>query len=86
MRNHWQPPGLQQSHRPGALQNFGRLDVLVNNVGVNDFSAGPERGTPERFVASPGTKFSALLRHWVMTKASPPWAIRMGFKRQHQPE
>jgi L-fucose dehydrogenase len=34
-----------------VLQNFGRLDALVNNVGVNDH-VGLERGTPERFVAS----------------------------------
>jgi L-fucose dehydrogenase len=34
-----------------VLQNFGRLDALVNNVGVNDH-VGLEGGTPERFVAS----------------------------------
>src|SRR5580658_7326279 len=34
-----------------VLQKFGRLDALVNNVGVNDH-VGLERGTPERFVAS----------------------------------
>jgi L-fucose dehydrogenase len=34
-----------------VLQNFGRLDALVNNVGAND-NVGLERGTPEKFVAS----------------------------------
>jgi L-fucose dehydrogenase len=34
-----------------VLQKFGRLDALVNNVGVND-NVGLERGTPEKFVAS----------------------------------
>jgi L-fucose dehydrogenase len=34
-----------------ALQKFGRLDALVNNVGAND-NVSLERGTPERFVAS----------------------------------
>src|SRR5271170_1737842 len=34
-----------------VLQKFGRLDALVNNVGVNDH-VGLEHGTPERFVAS----------------------------------
>src|ERR1700722_11719716 len=34
-----------------VLQKFGRLDALVNNIGVNDH-VGLERGTPERFVAS----------------------------------
>lgn len=34
-----------------VLQKFGRLDALVNNVGVND-NVSLERGTPEKFVAS----------------------------------
>jgi NAD(P)-dependent dehydrogenase (short-subunit alcohol dehydrogenase family) len=34
-----------------ALQKFGRLDALVNNVGAND-NVSLERGTPEKFVAS----------------------------------
>lgn len=34
-----------------VLENFGRLDALVNNVGAND-NVGLERGTPEKFVAS----------------------------------
>jgi L-fucose dehydrogenase len=34
-----------------ALQKFGRLDALVNNVSAND-NVGLERGTPEKFVAS----------------------------------
>jgi len=34
-----------------TLREFGRLDALVNNVGVND-NVGLERGTPEKFVRS----------------------------------
>jgi len=34
-----------------VLQRFGRLDALVNNVGVND-NVSLERGTREKFVAS----------------------------------
>ncbi|HKV24096.1 MAG TPA: SDR family oxidoreductase [Candidatus Acidoferrum sp.] len=34
-----------------TLKIFGRLDVLVNNVGAND-SVGLEAGSPEKFVAS----------------------------------
>ena len=34
-----------------VLQNFGRIDSLVNNVGAND-NVGLESGTTERFVAS----------------------------------
>src|SRR5882757_7892295 len=34
-----------------TLQEFGRLDALVNNAGVND-KIGLERGTPEDYVAS----------------------------------
>jgi L-fucose dehydrogenase len=34
-----------------VVQECGRLDVLVNNAGVND-GIGLERGTPEKFVAS----------------------------------
>lgn len=35
----------------GTIQKLGRLDVLVNNAGVND-GVGLEHGTPEKFVAS----------------------------------
>src|SRR5436190_165384 len=31
-----------------ALRNFGRLDALVNNAGIND-NAGLEHGSPEKF-------------------------------------
>lgn len=34
-----------------TLQEFGRLDVLVNNVGVND-NVGLENGSPEKYVSS----------------------------------
>jgi L-fucose dehydrogenase len=34
-----------------ALSEFGRLDVLVNNAGVND-GIGLEHGSPDKFVAS----------------------------------
>ena len=34
-----------------TLREFGQLDVLVNNVGVND-SVGLEHGSPEKFVIS----------------------------------
>ncbi len=34
-----------------TLREFGRLDVLVNNVGVND-NVGLERGSPEKYVRS----------------------------------
>jgi L-fucose dehydrogenase len=34
-----------------VLRNYGRLDALVNNVGVND-NVSLEKGTPEKFVAS----------------------------------
>jgi NAD(P)-dependent dehydrogenase (short-subunit alcohol dehydrogenase family) len=34
-----------------TLREFGRLDVLINNVGVND-NVGLENGTPEKYVHS----------------------------------
>jgi NAD(P)-dependent dehydrogenase (short-subunit alcohol dehydrogenase family) len=34
-----------------TLRDFGRLDVLVNNAGIND-SAGLEHGNPEKFLRS----------------------------------
>src|SRR5258708_17064888 len=34
-----------------TLRDFGRLDVLVNNAGIND-NAGLERGNPEKFLRS----------------------------------
>src|SRR5277367_6167423 len=34
-----------------AFREFGRLDVLVNNAGIND-RVGLEHGSPERYVAS----------------------------------
>jgi L-fucose dehydrogenase len=35
-----------------TLRDFGRLDVLVNNAGIND-NAGLEHGNPEKFLRSP---------------------------------
>jgi len=60
-----QSTGLQSEFIPGeimapqtcsntvdqVLRKFGRLDVLVNNVGAND-NVSLEHGTPEKFVAS----------------------------------
>jgi L-fucose dehydrogenase len=34
-----------------TLHNFGRLDVLINNAGIND-NAGLEHGSPEKFLRS----------------------------------
>ncbi|HEY4816273.1 MAG TPA: SDR family oxidoreductase [Candidatus Acidoferrum sp.] len=34
-----------------TLRDFGRVDVLVNNAGIND-NAGLERGSPEKFLRS----------------------------------
>jgi L-fucose dehydrogenase len=34
-----------------AVREFGRIDVLINNAGVND-SIGLEHGTPEKFIGS----------------------------------
>src|SRR6266446_7518915 len=34
-----------------TLRDFGRLDVLVNNAGIND-NAGLEHGSPEKFLRS----------------------------------
>ena len=34
-----------------TIQEFGRLDVLINNVGAND-NVGLENGTPEKYVSS----------------------------------
>jgi L-fucose dehydrogenase len=34
-----------------ALRDFGRVDVLVNNAGIND-NAGLEHGSPEKFLRS----------------------------------
>jgi len=33
-----------------TLRDFGRLDVLVNNAGIND-NAGLEHGSPKNFCA-----------------------------------
>jgi len=41
---------------------FGRLDVLVNNAGIND-NAGLEHGSPEKFLRSLEAESSSLLQH-----------------------
>jgi L-fucose dehydrogenase len=43
--------GVCRSTVEQTLQEFGRLDVLVNNVGAND-NVGLETGTPEKYVSS----------------------------------
>lgn len=45
------PPENCRAAIEEALRAFGRLDALVNNVGVND-GVGLEKGTPEKYVAS----------------------------------
>jgi L-fucose dehydrogenase len=44
-------PGVCGKTVEQVLQNFGRLDALVNNVGAND-NVGLESGSTEKFVAS----------------------------------
>src|SRR6202795_681855 len=45
------PAGNCASAIESTLRDFGRLDVLVNNAGIND-NAGLEHGSPEKFVRS----------------------------------
>lgn len=45
------PPGSCAAVVEQTLGEFGRLDVLVNNVGIND-NVGLEHGSPEKYVQS----------------------------------
>jgi NAD(P)-dependent dehydrogenase (short-subunit alcohol dehydrogenase family) len=45
------PAGNCAAAIEGTLRDFGKLDVLVNNAGIND-NAGLEHGTPEKFLRS----------------------------------
>ena len=52
-----------------TLKKCGRLDVLVNNAGVND-KVGLEHGSPEQFVASLGRN---LLHYYTMAHYALPY-------------
>jgi NAD(P)-dependent dehydrogenase (short-subunit alcohol dehydrogenase family) len=45
------PPENCRAALEQTLQEFGRLDVLVNNVGAND-NVGLENGSPEKYISS----------------------------------
>src|ERR1700680_1716221 len=45
------PAGNCATAIEGALRDFERLDVLVNNAGIND-NAGLEHGSPQKFLRS----------------------------------
>ncbi len=52
-----------------AVAEFGRIDGLVNNIGVND-GVGLESGTPERFMESITRN---LLHYYAMAHYALPW-------------
>jgi L-fucose dehydrogenase len=45
------PAGNCASSVEQTLRDFGRLDVLINNVGIND-NVGLENGSPEKYLSS----------------------------------
>ena len=55
-------PADCQTAVSSTVEEFGRLDALVNNAGVND-KIGLEHGTPEEYVDSLGSQSAALLQH-----------------------
>jgi L-fucose dehydrogenase len=57
-----------------TLQDFGRLDALVNNAGIND-RVGLEHGSPEKFV---GSLERNLLHYYNMTHYGVPALKKSG--------
>jgi len=64
-----------------TLRKFGRLDALVNNVGVND-NVGLESGTPDKFGCVAETESGALLRHGAPCLTCPQKNARRDRKHQ----